>query len=43
MATIWDIIKIKSIAGMEKVTEEQKNSTISDAVSKWTEMGLTQE
>lgn len=33
MASIWDIIKIKSIAGVEKVTEEQKNLIISDAVS----------
>lgn len=43
MASIWDIIKIKSIAGIEKVTDEQKNSTISNAVSKWTEMGLSQQ
>ncbi len=32
MASIWDVVKIKSIAGVSKVTEEQKNSTISDAI-----------
>ncbi|MBI5212128.1 MAG: hypothetical protein HY957_01995 [Nitrospirae bacterium] len=44
MATIWDIIGIKKgPGGVGDVTVEQKNSTISDAVSKWTEMGLSQE
>ncbi|MBI5493234.1 MAG: hypothetical protein HY893_09915 [Deltaproteobacteria bacterium] len=38
----WGNIKIKKGGDAGKVTEERKNSIISDSVSKWTSMGLTQ-
>ena len=44
MASIWDNIKIKKGAGgVGDVTVEQKNSTISNAVSVWTNMVLSEE
>lgn len=43
MASIWDNIKIKKgEGGVGNVTVEQKNSTISNAVSVWTNMGLSE-
>ncbi|MBI5344552.1 MAG: hypothetical protein HZB83_04330 [Deltaproteobacteria bacterium] len=39
----WDIRPKKGGGGAGKVTEEEKNSVINKAVSKWKEMGLSRE